>query len=407
MTLARSAVSNVLITGITSCESRGVEALARAIAEQLNTEGGNKVTVLTQTPVLDAEALAPTGALCVADPFVVSRSWQQMRPQESPAELMARREQLLAETDLVIATGGDLHTSDYGVSTPYLRALIAAQERDIPTVMIGQSVGPFDDPADAEAWLTVADRCRLLTVRESASHGYLMGKLGLPEHRVQLSSDPAFLLPTANGKRTSAVLNSLGLTPEVPYLCLAPSQGITRFSAVDEAQHAAALTRLATALVRTRKMPVVLVPHCHDSRSHNDDRILAARIAEAAGMPEVMALPGALTASDYKGVLSHGELVISERLHAAIGALSSGVPAIAIGHSHKFNGVLAETYGDTVDVDDIHADVRAFVQDSTVINRLVNDTDVAGLRATLRQRLPLIMERARGDFAQINGLLGV
>ncbi len=405
MTTVRSAVSNVLITGITSCESRGVEALARAIAEQLNSEGDNRVTVLTQTPALDEKALAPTGARCVADPFVVSRSWQQMRPQESPAELTARSEHLLAKTDLVIATGGDLHTSDYGVSTPYLRALTAAQQRDIPTAMIGQSVGPFDDPADAEAWLTVAARCDLLTVRESVSRSYLVDKLGLPEHRVQLSSDPAFLLPTATDKRTSAVLRPLGLTPEDPYICLAPSQGITRFSALEEAQHAAALTRLATALVRTRKMPVLLVPHCHDSRPHNDDRILAARIAEAAGMSQVMALPGALTASDYKGVLSHAELVISERLHAAIGALSGGVPAIAIGHSHKFNGVLAETYGDTVDVDDIHADVRAFARDNTLIDRIVHDTDTTVLRTTLQQRLSLITDRARSDFAQINRLL--
>ncbi|MFJ8795070.1 polysaccharide pyruvyl transferase family protein [Streptomyces sp. NPDC102462] len=406
MTLVRSAVSNVLITGITSCESRGVEALARAIAEQLNGEGGNRITVLTQTPALDEEALAPTGARCVADPFVISRSWQQMRPQESPAELAARSDQLLTETDLVIATGGDLHTSDYGVSTPYLRGLTAAQQRDIPTAMIGQSVGPFDDPADAKAWLTVAARCHLLTVRESVSHGYLVGKLGLPGDRVQLSSDPAFLLPAATDERISAVLRPLGLTPEDPYVCLASSQGITRFSAVDEAQHTAALTRLATALVRTREMPVVLLPHCHDSRPHNDDRILAARIAEASDVPQVMTLPGMLSASDYKGVLSRAELVISERLHAAIGALSSGVPAITIGHSHKFNGVLAETYGDTIDVDDIHADVRAFAQDNTVLARLVHDTDVTVLRTTLQQRLPLITDRARSDFAQINMLLG-
>lgn len=399
-------MSNVLITGITSCESRGVEALARTIAEQLSTEGVNKVTVLTQTPALDAEALAPTCARCVADPFVVSRSWQQMRPQESPVGLTARSEQLLAETDLVIATGGDLHTSDYGVSTPYLRALTAAQQRDIPIAMIGQSVGPFDDPADAEAWLTVAARCHLLTVRESVSHGYLVGKLGLPEHHVQLSSDPAFLLPTATDERTSAVLRPLGLTPEDAYICLAPSQGITRFSTLEEVQHAAALTRLATYLARTRKMPVVLLPHCHDSRPHNDDRLLAARIAEAAGVAQVMALPGALTASDYKGVLSQAELVISERLHAAIGALSSGVPAIAIGHSHKFNGVLAETYGDTVEVDDIHADVRAFAQDNSVIDRIVHGTDATVLGTTLQQRLPLIIERARSDFARINQLLG-
>ncbi|MFD6227013.1 polysaccharide pyruvyl transferase family protein [Streptomyces sp. NPDC060232] len=400
---------NILITGITSCESRGVEALARSIVDQLNPRGAtgaHQVTVLTQTPALDKEVLAPTGADCAADPFVVSRSWQQMRPQESPSELSARRERLLADTDLVIATGGDLHTSDYGVSTPYLRALIAAQQRGIPTVMIGQSVGPFDDSSDAEAWLTVADRLQLLTVRESVSHRYVVDKLGLPEQRVSLSSDPAFLLSAATSESVSAVLSHLGLTPGEPYVCVAPSQGITRFSALEEARHLAALTRLVTSFVRTWDMPVLLVPHCHDSRSHNDDRILAARIAEAFGSPQVKVLPGALSASDYKGILARAELVVSERLHAAIGALSSGVPAIAIGHSHKFNGVLAETYGDSVDVAGIHMDVRAFAEDPSVIDRLVNDTDAAGLRAILRQRLPLITDRAHDDFARIRKLLG-
>jgi polysaccharide pyruvyl transferase WcaK-like protein len=347
---------------------------------------------------LDAVALDGTGVECVADPFVVSRSWQHFRPTESPEALAHRRAQLISEADLVIGTGGDLYTSDYGVSTPYLRALIAAQQQGVPTALLGQSVGPFDNPEDAEAWAAVGAKCQLLTMRESVTRRYVVDQLGLPTEQARLSSDPAFLLAQATADRTTAVLAQLGLTGGDAYVCVAPSQGITRFSALEEQEHVAALLRLVTGLVETRQVPVLLVPHCHDSRAHNDDRILAARIATESGIPQVMAVPGPLNAADYKGILARADLVIAERLHAAIGALSSGVPAVAIGHSQKFNGVLAETFGDSVPVDHVHLDVRTFARDASAIPRLIDGTDVPGLRRVLGNRLPLVVRRAQEDF---------
>ncbi len=390
----------IIITGVTSCESRGVEALVRSIATQISAWGSRRrITVLTQTPGLDAEALAGVDLECVADPFVVSRSWQDFRPAESPDALAARQSRLIDEADLVIGTGGDLHTSDYGVSSPYLRALTAAQLNGVPTAMLGQSVGPFADGAEAAAWVEVASRCRLLTMRESVTRRYVIDGLGLPAERVRLSSDPAFLLPTAPAERTSAALARFGLDPGDPYVCVAPSQGVTRFSTVSEHAHATALRRLVCGLAEQWQVPVLLVPHCHDSRPHNDDRILAERLAAECALPQVIAVAGELGATDYKDILGGAALVVAERLHAAIGALSSGVPAVAIGHSQKFNGVLAETYGPGVPVDQVHLDVHAFAQDPSAIDRLHQKPDAHGLRRALGARLPLIVRRAREDFA--------
>lgn len=390
----------IIITGVTSCESRGVEALVRSIATQISAWGPQRrITVLTQTPGLDAEALAGVDLECEADPFVVSRSWQDFRPAESPNALAARLSRLIDKADLVIGTGGDLHTSDYGVSSPYLRALTAAQRNGVPTAMLGQSVGPFTDAAEATAWVEVASRCRLLTMRESVTRRYVIDGLGLPAERVRLSSDAAFLLPAASAERTSATLAHFGLTPGDTYVCVAPSQGVTRFSSVSEQEHATSLRRLICQLAEKWQLPVLLVPHCHDSRAHNDDRILAERLAAECGLPQVIAVAGELGATDYKGILGGAELVVAERLHAAIGALSSGVPAVAIGHSQKFNGVLAETYGPGVPVEQVHLDVGAFAQDPSAIDHLVHGIGVHGLRNVLGARLPLIVQRAREDFA--------
>ncbi|MCG6497020.1 polysaccharide pyruvyl transferase family protein [Kitasatospora sp. A2-31] len=395
---------NILLTGITSCESRGVEALARSLATSLTAAPDTTVTVLTQTPDLDSEALAGSGADCTADPFVVSRSWATMRPVETEQHRRERASRLVKQADLVLATGGDLHTSDYGVSTSYLAVLDRAQKLGIPTAMVGQSVG-FTDPAEQAAFTVTAQRLDLLTVRESTTWAYLTGPLALPEDRVVLAADPAFLLQPSSPDRTAQLLADAGLDATQEYVCLAPSRGVTRYSPISDAQHLDALTRLADTLWRVRCRPLVLVPHCHDSREHNDDRLLARQIAARLPNVPVHVLDADGTgAGDYKAVLGGAELVVSERLHASIGALSSGTPAVALGHSPKFHGVLADTYGPDVPPGDVHRDIAAFTADPGAAEHLAH-LDTEKLRDHLATRLPTQAALATADIARVRALL--
>ncbi|WP_282697762.1 polysaccharide pyruvyl transferase family protein [Streptomyces sp. CC208A] len=396
---------NILLTGITSCESRGVEALARSLATALTTTPDTTVTVLTQTPALDTEALAGSGADCTADPFVISRSWATLRPVETEPHRRERAARLLKHADLVLATGGDLHTADYGVSTPYLAVLDRAQKLGIPTAMIGQSVGPFTDPAEQAAFTATAQRLDLLTVRESTTLSYLTGHLALPEETVVLSADPAFLLEPSGPERAAQLLAAAGLDAAQEYVCLAPSRGVTRYSPITDTQHLDAITRLAATLWRVRRRPLVLVPHCHDSREHNDDRLLARQIAHRLpGVPVHVLDADGTGASDYKAVLGGAELAISERLHASIAALSSGTPAVALGHSPKFHGVLADTYGPAAPADDVHRDIAAFTADPTAAEHLAR-LNADKLRDHLAPRIPNAIALATADIARVRALL--
>ncbi|MEE1786953.1 polysaccharide pyruvyl transferase family protein [Streptomyces sp. SP17BM10] len=396
---------NILITGVTSCESRGVEALVRSLATALTTTADTTVTVLTQTPDLDTAALAGSGASCTADPFVVSRSWATQRPVETEQHRRERASRLLRNADLVLATGGDLHTSDYGVSTSYLAVLDRAQNLGVPTAMVGQSVGPFTDPAEQAAFTATAGRLDLLTVRETTTLAYLVGELALPADQVLLSADPAFLLRPSSTDRTAHLLTDAGLDAAQEYVCLAPSRGVTRYSPITDAQHLDALTRLTDTLWRVRRQPLVLVPHCHDSREHNDDRLLARQIAARLPDVPVHVLDAAGTgAADYKAVLGGAELVVSERLHASIGALSSGTPAVALGHSPKFHGVLADTYGPGVPAGDVHHDIAVFTSDPAAAGHLAH-LDADKLRDHLATRLPNAVALATEDIARVRALL--
>ncbi|HUZ26352.1 MAG TPA: polysaccharide pyruvyl transferase family protein [Streptosporangiaceae bacterium] len=389
----------VIVSGVTSCENRGVEALVTSIAFGLRDCGGAcRMTVLTQTPDHD-RALAPgDGIEWVADPFVLSRSWSHARPAEPPSQAAERAHALLASADLVLTTGGDLHTSAYGVSTSYLAAPSAALDKGVPVAMIAHSIGPFTDAGERRAFTAAARRSAILTVREQASLDYATTSLGLEGSVVSLTADPAFLLPAAPPGRVDQILASSGIGPDQPYLCLAPSRGIAGFRQLDHASHLAALLRLTGELRRKWGLPIVAIPHVHDSRPANDDRRLVAELAAAAA-GGLRPLSGGLTAAEYKGVVSRSALLIAERLHAAIAGLSSAVPTVAIGYSPKFAGVLAGAYGPAISPEDVHIDVRAFVSDEAAARRLLGNLDIEDLRRHLRERLPLVLGRARENFA--------
>jgi colanic acid/amylovoran biosynthesis protein len=395
----------VAISGVTSCENRGVEALVRSIALGLSGLGECRITVLTQTPAYDEGLLATPGFECVADPFVASRAWSHARPTEPGEAMAARADALLASTDLLVTTGGDLHTADYGVSRRYLTAPLAASQRGVRVAMLAHTVGPFTEPADVEAFADAARGCAVLTVRESGSLRYLASDLGLTIGASALAADPAFLLPAADRHRVDQLLKTAGVDPRQPYLCLAPSRGIAGFRDLEHAQHNRALLRLVDTLHSVWRLPVLLLPHVHDSRPSNDDRILVAELARAAGTATVRPLIGPLTASEYKGIVARATLLVAERLHAAIGGLSSGVATIAIGYSQKYLGVLADTYGPTVAVNDTHLDIATFVRNDAAADRLVMATDTERLRNALAARLPLVRDRACANFALVDAAM--
>ena len=394
---------HVIISGVTSCQNRGVEALVRSILSGLAMIGPWRATVLTQTPRHDDALLRLMDAECVSDPFVVSRSLRES-PREPEASLAARREQLLASADLLIATGGDIYTSDYGVSARYLAAPNAALDRGVPVAMLAHSVGPFSGTPDAVAWSATARQCTVLTVRESQSWRYVTRDLGLPEDRVALTADPAFLLQAAPDEEVDGILAGIGIQPGHPYACVAPSRGIAGFRGLSEDCHFAALRRLVRSLISWWRLPVVLIPHVHDARPGNDDRQIASDLALDLATDFVRTIPGPLGAMQYKGIVARSALMVAERMHAGIAALSSAVPTVTIGYSQKFAGVMGDTYGETVPLSRVHIAIESFTEDDGSAARLIERLPFDEMRAALTTRQPLIQNRAVASFTMIHGI---
>lgn len=202
------------------------------------------------------------------------------------------------------------------------------------------------------------------------------------------------------------MLAAARIGPGQPFICLAPSKGIAAFRNLPDHEHTSALLNLINGVVSRWRLPVLVLPHVHDSRPRNDDRQLAAEIEESIAHPGVRAVPGPLTAGEYKAIAARSVLTIAERMHAAIGALSSGVPTVAVGYSQKFVGILSDTYGPGVPMDQVHLGVERFVNDDNSGARLIEGIDLLALQATLATRLPRITERARSNFARLAATIG-
>ena len=134
---------------------------------------------------------------------------------------------------------------------------------------------------------------------------------------------------------------------------------------------------------------VYFVPH--DVRARNDD-IGAAREVSSRHAHSTMGVWIPESAAHAKALLSISDLVVSGRMHAAIAALSQGIPAVGIAYQDKFEGVFAQVgQQDCLVAEESHAGLA-----STVESVLVTKADRG---AEINKHLPGVRRRAMSMLA--------
>ncbi len=337
----------ILITGITGLRNRGVEALAVTTASELSRRlPRHRILLLTSTPDYDQLRFDAQSVLTLQSP---TRRDRRVPPRLVPwLWPLARRFPIgrladcLRSCSAVVASGGDVFSSDYGGLENHLYPLNCAVAAGVPVIFLAQSIGPFRAPAEARAWLRVARRARLTTVRESFSYRYVTDELGLDSARVRQTADPAFLLEPPPPPRVAELLAHHGIDAGRPVVALAPSCGISRYSRLDPAEHLQAWRSVIDFFTRELGTQVVLIPHVQERQPANDDRILVRELLQLAAHPAVRAADGDYSASELKGIIGACEFAVAERMHAGIAGLSSGVCTVLIGYSVKARGIMSD-----------------------------------------------------------------
>jgi colanic acid/amylovoran biosynthesis protein len=220
-------------------------------------------------------------------------------------------------------------------------------------------MGPFDDPATARFAGEILEAANLVWVRDEQSY----------EHAVSLVG------PRASIRRAPDI--TIGLRAEPPErpaadVVLVPNERLIDRGGRSRADYVRTLLAAGTAAQAEGRSVEVLV--------HTDEPGDAALAHSLASMLKC-AVTSEVRGARVKGRLGTAQLVVASRFHALLGALSQGVPAIALGWSHKY----AELFRD------FDCSELAPSDDSTVPS-LIHDAlrDSRDVRERIGARLPAL-----------------
>lgn len=196
-----------------------------------------------------------------------------------------------------------------------------AQRRGIMTAAVGQGVGPIEAP---ELWArarTVLPRLVLIGVREQRTGPDLLRQMGVPESRIGVTGDDAIEL--AHEKRQPDLGDGIGLNLRVSYYSDTDSGLIEEVGGV--------LCRLAVSL----GAPLIPAPI-----SLNEPNSDAETIRKAAGRGHEL-LAGAMEPAGTAELIEQigrCRVMVTGSYHAAVFALSQGIPAVCLAKSDYYAG---------------------------------------------------------------------
>lgn len=248
--------------------------------------------------------------------------------------------------------GGDSFSDIYGLARLVEGNLAAGTALLLgrPLVLLPQTYGPFK--GRLARWMAerLVRRAALVFARDKAS---LVIAETLRGGGCELSPDVAFSMPRCEPGGIRFFPSGFEVRPgryiAINVNGLMFNGGYTRQNMFGlKMDYARFSERLVRELLRRCDLPILLLPHTYaepgDVESDNEaGQRLRATLSEAE-QSRVFCLESVHGPEELKWILGNSDFVVAGRMHACVGALSTGVPAVGIAYSMKFRGVF-ETVG--------------------------------------------------------------
>ncbi|MCF4967606.1 polysaccharide pyruvyl transferase family protein, partial [Nostoc sp. CMAA1605] len=315
--------------------------------------------------------------------------------------------QEIRNASIVIASGGDVFSSDYSALDRHLYPLELALDAGVAVVFLAQSIGPFKTQKEADKWLEVARRCQLVSVREELSYKYVTKDLGLDAALVKHTADPAFLLQPPSSEVVAKMLSNYGIEIDRPKIAIAPSQAICRYAVQDYEKHIQVWTEVVKMMVNEFQAQVLIIPHVQEINANNDDRIFATQLLQELQYNSQVHLAGAdHSAAEFKGLIAACDMIVAERMHPAIAGLSSGVCTMPVGYSVKAEGIMADLLGSTTLHHELLISIQKFLNVDLACEAVANAWKQRHeVSHHLQQVLPSAKQAAAANFDMISNIL--
>ena len=233
----------------------------------------------------------------------------------------------LRKCDLFIdLTNGDSFTDIYGQGrfdgTTKIKELV--QKWNVPLVLGPQTYGPFNNPKNINRAKKVIESANCVIARDQASADYIKS---FSDQTVHVTTDLAFGLPYRKEVRLSEKV-CVGLN--ISSLLLSNKTESTQRNFRIRTDYDQFIVNILDYLVeRKERYKTYVIPHVG----------VDGGIQFKEGYPEIEFLQAFTDPVSAKSFISSMDVFIGARMHATIGAFSSGVATIPIAYSRKFKGL--------------------------------------------------------------------
>jgi len=376
--------------------NRGEAAILRGLATAFShTLGAFDLLLLSSDPVNDEREYAD---VCRVQPNLDATSSRMRRrlPRRAQAGIDALRVALAGVATRAVGNAGATEMLGNPVLRAYagadvilvahdnfavgphlapqiLAKVVMARAAGKKCVLCGGSFGPFEPGVHEALAKLVLHGCDAVVLREPSSYRYcqqLIGKSSKP----RLGADPAFLMNPVKARDLSPAglsamqwaRGAVGFAVSAGSLVDASAFSTTGQELAPRERrqlHVEAMIDVVDRVATTIDRRVVLV--AHSLARGDDDLEVAVEIARnVTRHVDVMVLDPTLSAPETKTVLGALDLLVSERVHAAIAAVSQHVPVLVLTRPGDYRafGIFSEMLGlpaALYDVSDLAADKLA------------------------------------------------
>jgi colanic acid/amylovoran biosynthesis protein len=311
----------------------------------------------------------------------------------------------LAESDVLLDEGGITFVDGRGKFLIYnVASILPALFLGTPVVKVAQAMGPFESALNKLAARAILPRMAAIVSRGAITHEHLVG-LGLKN--VHAGADLAFTLevgPDDVAAAESAVDPAFFADGDV--VGFSPSAVLAKSAAARGEDYVGQVVAQIDHITQTLGRKVFLVAHsarAHTDKVHNNDlplcREIAARVADPG---RVLFVDDELSSQSLRHLISRCDVFVASRFHAMVSSLSTEVPTLVIGWSHKYREVL-DMFGQSrfaVGHKELTDDVfRSLLADLLADREAIHEeiaTALVDVRRTAFQQVELIEEIARG-----------
>jgi len=200
-----------------------------------------------------------------------------------------------------------------------LETLEFALQRDIPTIMLGQGIGPLTDRALLARAREVLPSVRMIGVREPHVGPPVLRALGVVDTRIIVTGDDA--VAPAFAASPGATRESLGIS-----LRVTPVAGVAA-DVVDRMQP------VLHDFARAHDVAMIPLPSAYHGVAA--DEVTLRRLL--AGEPAVAGIEwNPRTVSALIAQVGRCRIVVAGAYHVAVFALSQGIPVVAVASSHYY-----------------------------------------------------------------------